>query len=192
MNQIIQRYAINTLVAVLVTVMPAVIAAQDSGLTVEQRLQHVEDELAIQRVLVDYAATQDARDYDGYVALFAENGEWVNGTTVYKGREAIRKMLVSIYGEPPSDYVNNDSYHITSNAEINIDGDRATAHSRYLLMMRGANGQPVPMLGGRYEDEFIRDNGEWKILRRVDYPVMPTRDEWLQIIRARQQQNNKE
>jgi hypothetical protein len=38
------------------------------------------------------------------------------------------------------------------------------------------------MLGGRYEDEFIREDGEWKILRRVDYPVMPTQEEWMQFI----------
>lgn len=186
-----QRFSIITLVAILTVTMPVPVTAQISGLTIEQRLQRVEDELAIQRVLVEYAATQDARDFDGYVALFAENGEWVNGTTVYRGRGAIRKMLVSIYGEPASGYVNNDSYHITSNPEINVNGDRATVHSRYLLIMRGPNGQPTAMLGGRYEDEFIRDNGAWKILRRVDYPVMPTREEWLQIIRARQQNNEK-
>ena len=48
--------------------------------------------------------------------------------------------------------------------------------------MRGPNGEPTPMLGGRYEDEFIREDGEWKILRRVDYPVMPTQEEWMQFI----------
>ena len=89
--------------------------AQTSGLTVEQRLQRVEDELAIRRVLVEYSATQDAHDYAGYAALFARDGEWVNGKTVHKGREAILKMLVDLYGAPPPGYVNSESYHITSN-----------------------------------------------------------------------------
>ena len=40
------------------------------------------------------------------------------------------------------------------------------------------------MLGGRYEDEFIRENGEWKILRRVDFPVMPTQEEWMEVVRG--------
>ncbi len=57
-------------------------------------------ELAIQRVLVEYSARQDARDYAGYAALFAKNGEWVNGKNAYKGREAIHKMLVDLYGNP--------------------------------------------------------------------------------------------
>lgn len=151
----------------------------------EERLRRVEDELAIQRILVDYSATQDARDYAGYAALFAREGEWVNGRSVYKGREAIHEMLVGLYGPTPSDYQNTESYHITSNARIDVDGDRATAHSRHLLVMRGPNGEPTPRLAGRYEDELIREEGEWKILRRVDYPVMPTAEEWSAFIRER-------
>ncbi len=165
--------------------MPAFAVAQASSLTLEQRLQRVEDELAIRRVLVDYSATQDARDYAGYAALFARNGEWVNGKTVHKGREAIHKMLVDLYGAPPPGYVNSESFHISSNAEINVNGDRATARSRHLLVMRGPNGEPTPALAGRYEDEFIREEGKWKILRRVDYPVMPTSEEWMKFIRER-------
>lgn len=160
-------------------------AGAKRSLTLEQRLQRVEDELAIQRVLVEYAATQDARDYEGYAALFAKEGEWINGKTVYKGREAIYNMLVNLYGVPPVGYVNSESYHLTSNPQIDVHGDRATARSRHLLVMRGANGEPTPMLAGRYEDELIREDGEWKILRRVDYPVMPTRDEWMKFIRER-------
>lgn len=160
-------------------------APQTSKLTLEQRLQRVEDELAIRRVLVDYSATQDAHDYAGYAALFAREGEWVNGKTVHKGREAIQKMLVDLYGAPAPGYVNSESYHISSNAQIDVNGDRAAVRSRHLLVMRGPKGEPVPALAGRYEDEFIREDGQWKILRRVDYPVMPTSEEWMKFIRER-------
>lgn len=175
------------LVVALVSVMPqlAVAQAQASGLTVEQRLQRLEDEAAIRRILIDYAATQDARDYDAYAALFAKDGEWVNGKSVYKGRPAIRQLLVGLYGTPPSGYVNTESFHLTYNPQIELNGDRATARSRHLLIMRGAKGEPTPMLAGRYEDELIREDGQWKILRRVDYPVMPTADEWMKVIRER-------
>jgi uncharacterized protein (TIGR02246 family) len=175
----------KTVLALLITAMPVFATAQTSGLTIEERLRRVEDELAIRRVLVDYSATQDARDFDGYVALFARDGEWINGKTVHKGREAIHKMLVGLYGAPQPGYVNNESFHITSNPQIDVNGDRATARSRHLLVMRGPKGQPTPMLAGRYEDELIREDGKWKILRRVDNPVMPTREEWLEFIRER-------
>src|SRR5690606_2541626 len=110
---------------------PALAMAQEGGLTIEQRLQRVEDELAIRRLLIDYAVTQDARDYAGYAALFAKDGEWVNGKAVYKGREAIYQMLVNLYGPPQPGYLNNESFHITSNPEITVYGDRATARSRH-------------------------------------------------------------
>lgn len=155
----------------------------DGGLA--ERLQRVEDELAIQRLLVEYSATQDARDYEGYAALFARDGEWVNGQTRHRGREAIHRMLVDLYGPPPPGYENTESYHISSNAQIDVQGDRATARSRHLLVMRGEGGAPAPALAGRYEDELVREDGEWKILRRVDYPVMPTAAEWMAFIRAR-------
>jgi uncharacterized protein (TIGR02246 family) len=180
----IHRLVIPGMLAMLATV-PAFAAEQARAPTLEQRLQRVEDELAIQRVLIEYSATQDARDYAGYAALFAKSGEWVNGRNVYKGREAIQKMLVDLYGPPPPGYVNTESYHITSNPQIYVQGDRATARSRHLLVMRGPNGEPTPMLAGRYEDEFIREDGQWKILRRVDTPVMPTAEEWMKFIRER-------
>lgn len=187
-----RRSAVHGMLAAL-AVMPALAFAQNAGLTVEQRLQRVEDELAILRVLVDYSATQDARDYAGYAALFAKDGEWVNGKNVHKGRAAIEKMLADLYGKPPPGYVNSESYHITSNPQVDVNGDRATARSRHLLIMRGPKGEPTPVLGGRYEDEFIREDGKWKILRRVDYPVMPTSEEWMKYIterRARSQSSS--
>ncbi len=176
------------ILAALALVMPALAVGQ----TLEQRLQRVEDELAIRRVLVDYSATQDAKDYEGYAALFAKNGEWVNGKTVHKGREAILKMLIGLYGTPPPGYTNNESYHITSNPQVDVNGDRATARSRHLLVMRGPKGEPQPMLAGRYEDEFIREDGKWKNHRRVDYPVMPTSEEWMKIIRERRSAQQEE
>ena len=181
----IHRFMVPGMLALLAAVLPAFASAQTSGLTIEQRLRRVEDELAIRRVLVDYAARQDARDYAGYVALFAKNGEWVNGKNVYKGREAILKMLADLYGTPPPGYVNNESYHINTNFQIDVTGDRATARSRHLLVMRGPKGEPTPALAGRYEDQLIREDGQWKILRRVDYPVMPTAEEWMKFIRER-------
>ena len=181
-----RRSIIRGLPALLAVVMPALVMAEERTLTLEERLQRVEDELAIRRLLVDYAVTQDARDYAGYAALFAKEGEWVNGKTVYKGREAIYNMLVRLYGDPPpAGYVNNESYHLVTNPEIEIDGDRAKARSRHLLIIRGPDGHPWPVLTGRYEDELIREDGKWKFLRRVDYPVMPTPEEWMKFIRER-------
>ncbi|MBO9498504.1 MAG: nuclear transport factor 2 family protein [Novosphingobium sp.] len=151
----------------------------------EARLQHAEDTLAIQRVMTDYARFIDAEDYDSYAALFAPDGIWQNGTSVHRGPAEIKAMLVGLFGTPPPGFVNGESFHLVSNMEVNVDGDHATARSRYLFVMRGDGGAPVPMLAGRYEDEFVRIGGTWKIQHRTDFSVMPTPAEWLKTITAR-------
>lgn len=152
----------------------------------ETRLRRAEDQLAIQRVINDYSARLDARDFDGYAALFARDGVWQTGTTVRRGAGEIKAMLVGLFGTPPAGFVNAADYHLVSNIRIDVDGDRATAVSRHLLVMRGEDGSPKPALAGFYEDEFIREDGQWKILRRVDNPVMPTAEEWRAQMATRQ------
>lgn len=156
--------------------------------SLEARLRRAEDQLAIQRVITDYAARLDAQDFDGYVSLFARDGVWQTGTTQRRGADQIKAMLVGLFGTPPPGFVNAESYHLVSNMRIDLDGDRATAVSRHLLVMRGENGSPRPALAGFYEDEFIREDGQWKILRRVDHPVMPTAEEWRREMAARRPQ----
>jgi uncharacterized protein (TIGR02246 family) len=153
-------------------------------LSVERRLQRVEDKLAIERVINEYAAALDARDIETYVALFAKNGEWINGSLVRKGEDEIRALVVGLWRSSPAAAVPNQTFEIVSNPEIEVDGDRATVRSRHLLM-RNPEGAPRPVLAGRYEDELVREDGKWKFLRRVDYPVMPTADEWREIMRKR-------
>jgi len=156
--------------------------------TESARLRRVEDQLAIQRVLVEYSARLDARDYAGYAALFAREGTWQTGTTVRRGPAEIQAMLSGLFGTPPAGFVNREDYHLVSNPQVDVDGDRAKARSRHLLVMRGPNGEPQPMLAGLYEDEFIREDGQWKILHRVDFPIMPTAEEWVRVMAARRAQ----
>ncbi len=177
-----RRTGLRVLFLMVAVVLPALSLGQAAEPTLEQRVRLVEDELAIRKVITAYSNTQDAHDYDGYVALFARDGEWVSGKSVFKGREAIKNMLVGLYGAPPPGYVNGESFHISFNADVSVSGDKAIAVSRHVLFMRGPKGEPVPMLSGRYDDEFVREDGKWKILRRLDTPVMPTADEWSKII----------
>jgi uncharacterized protein (TIGR02246 family) len=160
-------------------------AAAPPALSADQRLRRAEDTLAIQRVITDYAARLDAHDFDGYAALFARDGTWQTGQTVRHGPAEIRTMLVGLYGEPPKGFVNADSYHLVSNIQVDVDGDKATARSRHLLILRGPDGHPTPTLAGYYDDQFVREDGQWKILHRVDHPVMPTAAEWAREMAAR-------
>jgi uncharacterized protein (TIGR02246 family) len=152
--------------------------AQTAPHTVEQRLQLLEDKQAIGEIIQQYTDRLTARDFDGYVALFTPDGTWRNGPTIKHGRDEIRAMLVGIFPNTPADYVNNSSYMLVSNIEVKVDGDRATAKSRQLSIIRNKDGDPQPVLSGRYEDVFVRYNGEWKIQSRNDITFIPTPDVW--------------
>jgi hypothetical protein len=156
----------------------AVQAASPKPPTLEQRLQKVEDELALNRLIQDYTVRLTSRDFDGYVALFAPNGTWRNGATLKTGHAEIKAMLVAMFPNTPAGYVNNNSYMLVSNIRLDIDGDHAKGWSRQLSIIRGKDGDPTPVLSGMYEDEFVRLNGQWKILHRNDITFIPTPEIW--------------
>jgi hypothetical protein len=54
-----------------------------------------------------------------------------------------------------------------TNEIIELDGDRATAWSKWTYMARNAETRPFPVMVGTYEDVLVREKGEWKFLRRV-------------------------
>lgn len=172
---------IRWLIAAALVALPVAASAQGAPATIEARLRKVEDELAIRRILVDYAARLDGRDYKAYAALFTPDGEWANGAGSHKGREAIEKMLGML---GPAGAENKSNFHIITNPQVDVTGDTATAVSRYLFVMRGKDGRPVPSLAGIYTDSLVRDGAGWKIKRRVANDIMPSREEWARIIAA--------
>lgn len=152
----------------------------------EERLQLLEDREAIRQIVIDYAVALDERDAETYLAQFSEEGEWVNGSMVRKGKEEIRALVDGLFRNRPDDFVNLESFEITFHPQIQIEGDRAKMKCAHLATRRGPGGNPVPVLMGRYEDELIRENGAWKILRRVDKPTMPTGAEYAPVMQTRQ------
>jgi len=164
---------------------PVALAGCNDATALDARLRAVEDQLAIQRVITDYSANLDARNYDGYVGLFTEDGVWQNGDTRREGRAEIRAMLTGLFGEPDPGFVNLSSFHQIGNFEIDVNGDTAKAKSRFVFVMRGEGGAPTPSLSGQYEDDLVRTAEGWKIARRLDHTIMPTPEEWVAELRRR-------
>jgi hypothetical protein len=53
-----------------------------------------------------------------------------------------------------------------TNDQIKIDGDVASATTKWIYITPGPDGAPKLVYLGHYDDRFIRENGEWKFLRR--------------------------
>jgi uncharacterized protein (TIGR02246 family) len=133
------------------------------------RLQRMEDEQAIERLLQEYGRTLDNRDFAAYSKLFAENGEWKGGLGSYKGPATIQAAMEKIFANANTDIPRGKNFHVMSNFIIDVQGDRATARSLFVFYQMDGN-KPNASLAGRYEDILIRENGAWRFLERLALP----------------------
>ena len=158
----------------LAACMPVAQAA--SGNDLATRVQKLEDEKEIKRVLVEYGEDLDRRDYHAYAALFAHDGVWTGGFGSFTGPAAIEAMLQKNMGSYEPGFINKDNFHLMTTMVVDVDGDTAKARSRYLFFTRSAEDKPVIALAGRYEDNLVREGGAWKIKARKTHGVIPYRD----------------
>ena len=159
-----RHLALLTAIAVVASVggsiVPAVAAAP-----AEERLQRIEDHIAIERLIMDYGVALDKRDFDAYSSLFAKNGSWSGSIGTFTGPAAIKAAMLKAFAGPGSKNIGSN-FHVLTNPIIDITGDTATATSKWTFM-RMVDNKPVIALAGGYEDKLIRENGKWKFLARV-------------------------
>ena len=155
--------------AVAALLSPVVARAQQSAAARIQRLEDIEE---IRTVLTDYGRYLDAHDLAAYSHLFAAEGEWVGGFGTGKGPAAIQALMeknlgVTAKGKPGS------TYHLLTNFLIDVQGDTATAWSRWNFVVTSSDNKPSIMYGGHYDDTLVRENGHWKFKRRLAVNDIP-------------------
>ena len=176
----------RSVIAVSVLALTALLGTACAGAqdqSVLDRLQRLEDKEAIYTVLERFYEYQETRNRDAYANLFAKNGELIWRVGHQKGGpEGIRGTGRSGEGER-NETPREPNRHILSNVHIEVDGDTATAVSRWTLLVPSEDGtvRPpgLPPRGftvsgtGQYCDKFVREDGEWKILQRIIYCQVP-------------------
>ncbi|HXX45820.1 MAG TPA: nuclear transport factor 2 family protein [Candidatus Acidoferrales bacterium] len=138
------------------------------------RIQHLEDIEEIRALLVEYGRLLDAHDLAGYSRLFARDGEWIGGFGSAKGPAAIQALMEKNLGATPTSSPGS-TYHLLTNFEIEVHGDKATAWSRWSFTVTADN-RPSILYGGHYDDILVREDGHWKFLRRVAATDIPRSD----------------
>lgn len=152
------------------------------------RLQAVEDYMEIERLLMRYAAALNTGDADAYVAMFTADAVFELKRDVDEppflgplvGREALREQW---FAEQEADVGRRfgPMRHVTTNYEIDVDGDRATVRAFFMeVVSNGANTPPgarPPTIHamGRYEDELVRRDGQWLFSKRTVITDMNTK-----------------
>jgi hypothetical protein len=160
-----KRLILASLVATLVPCGAALAADAPAKAAAEARWQQVADKQEITELLLEYGRTLDSKDYEAYGKLFAREGEWHGGGAPAKGPKAIEERMRKTFG-PGSGVKWTSDFHVFTSPIIKLEGDRATAWSRWLFISPGPDGRPVPMYGGHYNDVLVREDGVWRFLRR--------------------------
>jgi uncharacterized protein (TIGR02246 family) len=138
------------------------VQAQSRG-DATSRIQRMEDRADIERLLLEYGRTLDARDFKAYSLLFAKDGVWSGGMGTVQGPAAIQVFMEKAIPGPNTAH----NFHVLSNFIIDVNGDTATAWSRWTFMAPGPNNTAVAAQSGRYDDTLVREDGRWKFKRRV-------------------------
>jgi uncharacterized protein (TIGR02246 family) len=136
------------------------------------RVQRLEDREAIFTLFMKYRHCLDTKDFSGYAALFSETGEFLAQDLHATGRAAIEELVDGMRGNLLTDTIGDD-IHIVANPEIEIDGDRAKARSTWIYVVRSADDSPDLCKVGHYEDDLVREDGEWRFQRRFAPTDMP-------------------
>lgn len=157
----------TTALLALSLLFPATLSAADAS--VEERLHVLEAKEAIRALLFSYGRYVDDRNWEAFADLFAaDGGTWDGGMGVARGRDEIIAMMSSSIGTQPNAGAGGglSNVHLLGNEIITVDGDTGTSLSKWVFVMTADNGPDVVYVG-RYEDEFVRENGTWKFKLRT-------------------------
>jgi hypothetical protein len=128
-----------------------------------ERLDRVEAELALRRLVHDYCVGADHRDLDRWREVWTEDAVWETSPEpdrIYQGRAAICEVVEGQWETFPV------MQHATSNHTIeHLGRDTATGRCDAVVMAQLPDEQWL-VGGNAYEDEYRRENGRWRIARR--------------------------
>ncbi len=126
-------------------------------------------ELEVLRVIYDFTAAFDAKDADGMVRRFSEDGCWHRHTGPVRGHEGVRELMRSL----PAGFF---CRHLITNARVDfVSETEARCHS-YLAVYRlelpkapetfPINFENTAHHVGQLADRVVRDGGVWKLAER--------------------------
>jgi uncharacterized protein (TIGR02246 family) len=117
----------------------------------------------IRELLARYCFHLDAEAFEDMAAPFTPDGVWETAFGTGRGRDGIIAQARSIASGPRPRRV-----HLTTNIVIDLDGDRASVRSNWLLFQNTPSG-PAIGSGGAYFDQVVKIDGRWLFQhRRID------------------------
>lgn len=130
----------------------------------ERRLQHIEDERAIERLIASYGPLVDAGDADATAALWCDDGVYDVENWLMQGRDDIAAMVRS---PGHQELINGGCVHFLGPAVVTIDGDDAVAVCASTLLVKRESGYQVARGGANYFHLRRGSEVSWRIVKRI-------------------------
>lgn len=147
-------------------------------MTLEERIQRLEDRAAIGELLANYCFFIDDRDMENVATLFTPDGCFrsVDGVMNALGREAVMDNFINRFAAlGPSNHFTHDRALQFDANDPDLAHGRVNAHAEVVR-----NGQAM-LTSLRYRDTYQRSGGVWRFKDRLlsflyympiaDYPV---------------------
>jgi len=148
----------------------------------ENRIGVLEDANAVRRLQYIYGYLIDKCLYDEVVDLFSESGEVRFMGGIYRGKAGVRRLYVDRFRKNFTGDVNGPVFgflldHPQLQMIVDVSPDRKTAKVRGRSLMQAGRHESVSEAGitprqwwegGIYENEYVREDGVWKI-KVLDY-----------------------
>lgn len=141
-------------------------SAESEQISLEQRIQAIEDRLAIQQLVSTYGIVLDNRDYEAVGELYTEDGRFwqhAGATTDVATRDGIVAFYRERLGHCGPSYHYHHGNTVTFDDSHNAHGI-VTSHAEL-----GIEGRMI-IVGFRYHDRYRKEaDGKWRFAERETY-----------------------
>lgn len=128
----------------------------------EERVQVLEDELAITRLIASYGPLVDAGEADAVAALWSEDGSYDVEGWQMTSRDDVRAMVRS---DGHQHLIDGGCSHFLGPATVTVDGDDAVAVCESILVRHRDGGFSVRRAGANHFRLRLEADG-WRISER--------------------------
>ena len=139
-------------------------------MTIELRLEQLEDRIAIRELIDAYTFCADTRDIRGHMALFTLDTNFEvymderspTPTQVVAGRENLYPVFNDL-----NQYFS--TMHFNGQSTVRLDGDRATGitYCRAYHLTAKDGTRKLMIAGIRYYDTMVKQDGAWLFAERI-------------------------
>lgn len=132
----------------------------------EARLQRIEDERAVERMIASYGPLVDAGEADAVAAMWAPDGVYDVENWLMTGPDDVAAMVRS---PGHQDFITTGCTHFLSPAVVTIHGDDAVAVCEStLLLRRGATYEPIRAGVSYFHLKRAAESPHgWQIVKRI-------------------------